>query len=119
MAKYRQGRVNEEVRRELAEVLRDIKDPRVPDMISIISCEVTPDLKYAKVRVSFFGNEDAQKDGIKGLRAAAGFIRRELSHRMSLRQIPELNFVQDDSIAYGAHINQVLKEIADKENPDD
>lgn len=112
MAKYRSGRINEEVKRELAAILREVKDPRIPELVSIVGVEVTPDLKYAKIHVSFLGGAEQAAEGLAGIRAASGYIRRELAHRIRLRQTPELTFVADDSIAYGAHITKILKDIA-------
>ena len=80
--------------------------------MSIVGVEVTPDLKYAKIHVSFLGGAEQAAEGLAGIRAASGYIRRELAHRIRLRQTPELTFVADDSIAYGAHITKILKDIA-------
>ena len=109
MAKHRSDRINEEVMRELAEIIRSLKDPRIPEMTSVIRVTVTPDLKFAKAHISVLGDEAAQKACITGLQSAAGFVRREISRRINLRITPEFTFVLDDSVARGAHIAQVLK----------
>ena len=109
MAKHRSDRINEEVMRELAEIIRSLKDPRIPEMTSVIRVTVTPDLKFAKAHISVLGDEAAQKACITGLQSAAGFVRREISRRIDLRITPEFTFVLDDSVARGAHIAQVLK----------
>ena len=107
MANYRRGRINEEMQRELTMILRRVKDPRVSDaFISITSADCTPDLKYAKIYYSAMGGD--KKEVAKGLKAASGFIRRELASSLNLRITPELTFVADDSVAYGAHIASIL-----------
>lgn len=111
MAGYRQNRIDEEVRRELGAVLRTLKDPRMAEVVSVVQVEVTRDLRYATAYISVMGGEKAEADTLKALKAAAGFIRREIGNRLSLRAVPEFIFKADHSIAYGAHINQVLKEV--------
>lgn len=107
MAKYRQGRINEEMQKELTSILRRVKDPRVSDaFISITAADCTADLKYAKIYYSALRGD--QKEIAAGLKAAAGFIRRELAHSLNLRMTPELTFLPDTSIAYGAHIASIL-----------
>ena len=107
----RMVRINEEVMRSLATLIRQVKDPRLQSaMISVIRCEVTNDLRWCKVYVSVLGEHDP-KEIKKGLKSASGFLRRELAHSMSLRYTPELVFVLDDSIAYGAHISKVLRDL--------
>lgn len=108
MATNRINRINEEVRRELSEILRDLKDPRIPMMTSVVSVNVTPDLRYATVYVSVFGNDDVKKDALRALKSSAGFVRRELGRRLKLRYTPEILFKDDDSIAHGARINALL-----------
>ena len=110
MASNRIGRINEELRKELAELLRNVKDPRVQGtMISVTRVEATPDLRYAKVFVSFL-QEDKAADALKGLKSAGGWLRRELGHALQLRYTPELQFIADDSISQGAHILEVLRD---------
>ena len=110
MAKYRQGRINDEMQKELAEILREVKDPRVSGaFISVTGVEATPDLKYAKVYYSVLTGD--KKEIGKGLRSSAGYIRGQLARRMNLRMTPELSFYEDNSIAYGAHISKILSGI--------
>ena len=107
MAKYRQGRINEEIQKEMTVILRKVKDPRVSDaFISVTAADCTADLKYAKIYYSAMGGD--KKEIAKGLKAATGFIRRELASSLNLRMTPELTFVPDDSVAYGAHIAKIL-----------
>ena len=88
-------------------ILRKVKDPRVSDaFISITAADCTPDLKYAKIYYSAMGGDP--KEIAKGLKAAAGFMRRELASSLNLRMTPELTFVADSSVAYGAHIASIL-----------
>ena len=110
MANYRRGRINDEVQKELAMVLREIKDPRVRDaFISITAVDVTPDLKFAKVYYSAMQGD--KKEVAKGLKSSAGFIRRQIAQKLNLRITPELSFVEDTSIKYGAHISELLSGI--------
>lgn len=107
----RTERISEEIKKELAELIRELKDPRIPDLISIVSLRVTKDLKFAKVYVSTFGAGADTAEAVKGLNNAAGFIRREIGRRIEIRTVPEFIFVADDSIAYGAHINEILTDL--------
>ena len=110
MAKYRQGRINDEMQKEIAEVLREVKDPRVSGaFISVIGVDATPDLKYAKVYYSVLTGD--KKEISKGLRSSAGYIRAQLAKRMNLRMTPELTFFEDHSIEHGAHISKLLNGI--------
>lgn len=104
-------RISEEVKRELSLVIRELKDPRLPDMVSVVAVSVTRDLKYAKAYISIMGSEEVQKGALDALKSASGFIRREMGHRVNLRITPEFSFVLDNSIEYGAHINEVLKKL--------
>lgn len=113
MSGYRSQRINEEVKRELAEIFREIKDPRVPSMISVLAVDVTPDLKYAKAYVSVMGTPEQVKEAAKGLKSSAPFIRREIGKRLDLRNAPEFSFICDNSIERGANINKILKDIED------
>ena len=110
MPNYRRGRVNDEMKKELAVILRDIKDPRVADnFVSVTSVDVTPDLKFAKVYFSAITGDP--KEIKKGLVSAQGFIRKRIAETLNLRITPELAFEHDDSIEYGSHINSLLKQI--------
>ena len=101
MSGNRIARINEEIQRELVTLLRSVKDPRVHGMVSITAVDTTGDMRYAKVYISVLETEDA-KEVLKGLRSAAGFLRRELSSALTLRYVPELIFEQDNSIRQGA-----------------
>ena len=118
MAGNRMGRINEEVQRELAVLIPTVKDPRVTGMISVTAVEVSQDLKYAKVYISVL-DKDGSGQVLKGLKSAAGYLRRELGRRLNLRGTPELTFFQDDSMAKGAHILEMLRdpEVVKPANP--
>ena len=111
MANNRIGRINEDIQRTLSELIRRLKDPRVSSvgMVSIIRVDTTGDLRYARVWVSVL-DKAQEKDVMKGLKSAAGFLRRELGRTLNLRYTPELQFIADDSIAYGAHILEILRD---------
>ena len=116
MASNRIGRINEEIQKELSSLIRNLKDPRVQDtMISITRVEATPDLRYAKIYVSFLQEERA-KDALKGLRSAGGYLRRELGRSLQLRYTPELVWELDDSITYGAKMLKLINSLEVGEN---
>ncbi|MBR5782824.1 MAG: 30S ribosome-binding factor RbfA [Clostridia bacterium] len=110
---HRIARVNEEIRKELAKLLPTVKDPRVPSFISVTEVQTTPDLKQAKVFVSVMTGEE--KEVLKGLKSSAGYLRGALAKALKLRYTPELLFVMDTSIKEGLKINQILADIATKE----
>ena len=116
MSKFRIDMISEEIRREVDRIIReDMSDPRLGGTYCITRAEVTRDLRYAKMYVSIL--EDDKAAGVmSALKSAAGFIRRELGHNLSLRYTPELQFVHDQNIAYGVHIASVLRGIAPSEN---
>lgn len=109
MPSNRIGRINEEIQRELAALIPTVKDPRVTGMISVTGVETTSDLRWAKVRVSMLDQSSAAQV-VKGLKSAAGYLRRELGRRLNLRYTPELVFEADDSIRHGAHILELLRD---------
>ncbi|MDD3403853.1 MAG: 30S ribosome-binding factor RbfA [Hespellia sp.] len=105
-------RINTEVQHELCNILRGgIKDPRVAPMTSVVMAEVAPDLKTCKAYVSVFGDEKAQKDTIKGLQSAEGYIRRELAHTLNLRNTPQITFILDQSIEYGVNMSKLIDDV--------
>ena len=111
MASNRINRINEEIQKELSSLLRTVKDPRVQDtMISITRVETTPDLRYTKVYVSFL-QEDRADDAMKGLKSAAGYLRRQLGSNLKLRYAPEIVWALDDSITYGARMLKLINSL--------
>lgn len=110
MANYRRGRINDEVKKELSIILREVKDPRISDaFISVTAVEVSGDLKFAKVYYSAMMGD--KKEVAKGLKSSAGFIRREIARRLNLRMTPEFSFYEDHSIEHGAKISKLLNDI--------
>ena len=119
MASNRIGRINEEIQKELASLLRNLKDPRVQNtMISITRVETTPDLRYAKVYASFLEDNKAN-DALKGLKSAGGYLRRELGRALNLRYTPELAWELDDSITYGARMLELINSLDTGAEKDD
>ena len=109
MPNYRMDRTGEDIMRELTAILRTVKDPRVSGtLLSIVRVDVTRDLSYATVYVSSMDGLESAKEAVKGLKSAAGYMRRELGYALSLRHTPELRFVADDSIAYSAKLSETL-----------
>lgn len=109
----RLDRVNHLLQQEIAELLtRELKDPRLGVMVSITGVETSPDLRTAKVYVSIYGSETESEQALEALRGAAGFLRRELSARLRMKQVPVLIFERDRSIERGARITELLREVA-------
>ena len=113
---YRQGRLGEEIRRIISEMLiHGVKDPRLSGMISLTGVEVTSDGSYATCFVSILGlnqnQEERQKeaeDVLAGLNSAKGLFKREIGHQIKLRHVPELIFKIDESLEYGRHISEII-----------
>lgn len=106
------SRMNGEVQRVLSKIIaQDIKDPRIHPMTSVVSVDVTPDLKYAKVYVSVYGNEEEKERTGIGLKSASSHIRSQLAKNLNLRNTPELTFVIDDSIEYGVNMSRQIDEL--------
>ena len=118
MAKYRRGRINEEMFKEAAKIMQTVKDPRISEnFVSVTGVEVTPDLKYAKVYYSALRGD--KKEIKKGLVAATGYMRTQLAKNLNLRITPELTFCEDTSIAYGAKIEKIISGFTYAEHPED
>ncbi len=116
MASNRSGRINEEIRRELSELLREMKDPRMSrGLVTITGVNATGDLKYCKVHISVFNKED-EKEIMKVLKNASGFLRRELGSRLRLRNTPELIFQADDSIVRGTRVIEMIEGLDSQED---
>ncbi|NLL76510.1 MAG: 30S ribosome-binding factor RbfA [Clostridiales bacterium] len=105
-------RINGEVQRALAEIIRGgIKDPRISPLTSVVSVEVSPDLKTCKAWISVWGEEDAQKSTLEGLKSATGYIKNQLAKEINLRNTPEITFIIDQSIAYGVNMSKLIDEV--------
>ena len=108
MAGFRINRITSDVKITLSELLREIKDPRVSKLLSIVKVDVSGDLSYATVYVSAIEGYEATVNSVKALKNAAGFLRREMGAKLSLRKVPELRFVADDSIEHSANISKII-----------
>ena len=118
MPSFKLGRTTEDIHRELSAILREVKDPRVKDcLLSVVRAEVTNDLSYCTVYVSTMEGLSRTKEAVQGLKSAAGFIRRELGRRLSLRHVPQLIFKATDSIEYGTHISKLLHDLQPEGEP--
>jgi len=120
MANHHIDRINDDIRRVLAEKLREVKDPRVQQgsMITVTHTDTTNDLRYCRVFISVLGEYDA-KEMRRGLRSVSGWLRHELGSSLDLRYTPELTFEMDDSIAHGAYINRLINELDIKHDEDE
>ncbi|NMO96203.1 30S ribosome-binding factor RbfA [Paenibacillus lemnae] len=116
MAKIRTGRVGEQIKKELSQLIQtEMKDPRI-GFITVTGVDVTSDLSQAKVYLSVLGDDEQKAATLKGLEKANGFLRSELGKRVRLRHVPELLFKFDESIEYGSRIEKLLGEIGDRED---
>lgn len=105
-------RINGEVQRELSVLIsRELKDPRINPMTSVVAVDVAPDLKHAKVYISVLGDEESRKDTLTGLKSAAPFMRGQLAKNINLRNTPELIFVMDQSIEYGVTMSKLIHDV--------
>lgn len=120
MANYRADRMSEDIQREIAAILREMKDPRLHNgIISVVRCETAHDLSYSKVYISSMNGLSVAKEAVKALKNAQGFIRHELGVRLKLRYAPALAFEATDSIEYSANISRMLSQIQYTETTDE
>ena len=106
-------RINDLLRKELSDLLaRHVKDPRLGPLLTIIDVETSPDLRHARIFISVLGTPEQKDEALSGLRSATRFLRHELGERLDLRRVPELTFLQDDSIERGARILAMLDHVA-------
>ena len=105
-------RINGEVQKELGRIItREIKDPRISSLTSVVAVEVAPDLKTCKAYISVLGDAEAQKSTLAGLNSAMGYIRKELARSVNLRNTPAITFVMDQSIEYGVNMSRIISEV--------
>ena len=105
-------RINGEVQKELSKLIEfEIKDPRIHPMTSVVSVEVAPDLKHAKVYISVLGNEEDRRNTYLGLKSATPFLRTSLARNINLRNTPDLTFIMDQSIEYGVNMSKLIDEV--------
>lgn len=110
MSSIKIGRISEDIKNQLTLIFRDLKDPRISKMISIIKLDLSNDLSHCKVYVSAIEGFEKTKESVGGLVSASGFIRKEVAARLKLRKTPEFHFIADDSIAYSCNINKIIQE---------
>ncbi len=115
MAFNRLERIKQEVKREMSSIVRELKDPRISPMTSIVAADVSRDLKYAKIYVSVMGTDEEKRATMDALKSATGFIKREIGSRLDLRCVPQPTFVLDSTIDYGMHINELIHKINGEE----
>ena len=115
MAGFKVDRASQDIKRELTDIMRSLKDPRVQGFLTIVKVELSNDFSYCKIFVSSMDGMEDAKNAVKGLESASGFIKRELGLRLKMRKIPSLKFIPDDSASYGMTISKMLKDIEEKE----
>ncbi|MCL2068727.1 MAG: 30S ribosome-binding factor RbfA [Oscillospiraceae bacterium] len=113
MPSHRTQRASEDVRRELTDIFRTLKDPRITGVLSIVKLDLTTDYSYCTVNVSSLDGESAAREAVAGLTSAAGFIRREIGSRLRLRRTPEFIFMVDTGIEHSAEIHRILRGLSD------
>ena len=111
MGSYRASRTEEDVKRELSDIMRSLKDPRITGLLSIVKLDLSKDLSSCKVYISSLDGLEAANRAVEGLKSAAGFIRREIGSRLKMRRTPEFHFISDDSIEYSADIARILYDL--------
>jgi ribosome-binding factor A len=112
---YRMSRRNVEVQRVLAEIIRgELKDPRIDPLASVTGVIVSPDLKSCKAWISVLGDEKVKADTLAGLKSAVGFIKNQLARTLNMRSTPDISFVLDESIEYGAKMSKLIDEHMNK-----
>lgn len=111
MAGFHIDRISEDIKREIISIMRELKDPRVSGMLTVVKVEVSADLSYAKVYISAMEGLEAAKSSIQGLQSAQGYIRKQLGSRLHLRKSPELKFIADNSIEKGMDLFEKIKDI--------
>lgn len=109
MPGYRLDRLNEDIKREITDILRSVKDPRIKGLVSVVKVSVSSDLSYAKVYVSDIGGDVSE--AAKGLKNASGYVRSELASRLHIRKTPQIKFIPDDSIEQSARISKMLEDL--------
>ena len=120
MPSVRYDRINEEIKKALSEIIRDMKDPRISPMTTVLLVEATNDLKIAKVRISVYDkSDDVRRETVAQLNRAEGFIARELGKRVDIRRKTTLKCSLDDSIEYAVHISEIINKLQSERKKDD
>jgi len=116
MVSYRNGRINEEIKKDVSNTIQNkIKDPRLSAMVSVTKVDTTKDLSYTKIYVSIFGNELAKKETIQALKSSTGLIRKELGAHVKLRHVPQVIIEVDETIERAIHLETIFHQIKDKD----
>ncbi len=113
MANFKNSRMAEDIKREMTAILRELKDPRIDKMLTVVRADLSGDMSVCKIYVSSFQGIEKTRESVKGLTSASGFVRRELFHRLRMRKSPELTFIADNSIERSAEISRKLNELID------
>jgi len=108
----RMARLNGLFQEELADLIRELKDPRLPPIVSVTAVDIAPDLETGLVKISVLGNDEEKKGTIAALIHATPFLRRELLHRIRIRHIPDLHFILDETIEEAAHILELMRKVS-------
>jgi ribosome-binding factor A len=111
MPNFKQNRLEQDIKSEISIAMRQLKDPRVQSVISIVKIQLSPDLSWCKVYISSTDGELATKQAVEGLKSASGYIKKHISERLKMRRCPNLDFIEDSSIEYSAKINKLLKDM--------
>ena len=111
MASFRMDRTSDDVKRELTDIMRSVKDPRVNGLLTILKIDLSRDLSTCKVYISSLEGMEKAKSAVVGVNSAAGYVRRELGMRIKLRRSPQIQFIADDSIEHSAHINKMIHDL--------
>ena len=111
MPNFKNSRMAEDIKREMTAILRELKDPRIDKMLTIVRADLSGDMSSCKIYVSSFEGMERSKESVEGLRSAAGFVKRELFHRLKMRKAPGLTFIADNSIERGAEISKKLHDL--------
>ncbi len=111
MPNFKGSRMAEDIKREMTAILRELKDPRIDSMLTIVRTDLSGDMSSCKIYVSSFAGIEKAQESVKGLKSASGFIRRELFHRLKMRKSPELTFIADNSIERSAEISRKLSNL--------
>ena len=119
MASFKVGRLGEDIKRELTAILRELKDPRIDPMTTIVNVSLSNDMSHCKVYISHLDGMEASKNAVKGLESAGWMIRKEISNKLHLKKCPELKFIADDSIEHSAEIAKMLENIAEAESEEE
>lgn len=111
MASFKVGRLAEDIKRELTAIMRELKDPRIAEFLTVVRVDLSNDLSHCKVYISSFSGIESAQRSVKGLESASGFIKRELFSRLKMRKCPDLKFIADNSIERSSEINKIIDNI--------